>query len=394
MQDNGGRKSPVKALLDYGQSPWLDFIQRRLLAGGELERMIAQWGLRGLTSNPVIFEKAIAHTDDYAGDIAALSREGSNAEEIYETLAIQDVQQAADLLLPVYEETDRADGFASLEVSPHKANDAGATIAEAKRLWAALGRRNVMLKVPGTEAGLIALRALLADGLNVNVTLLFSVERYREVLQAHLLGMQEAIAAGHDPGRIASVASFFLSRVDTIVDAELDKLAAAGGARSRAAGKLRGEAAVASARYAYSVFEEFVDGPRFRTIGDQGGRPQRLLWASTGTKDPAYSDIKYVEAVIGPRTVNTMPLETIRAYDDHGQPQLRLAGHADDAYAKLQQLREIGLDLDDITDRLLRQGIQKFVKPYESLIASLESARRSALARHSFTAEPRLDRGA
>ena len=394
MQDNGGRKSPVKALLDYGQSPWLDFIQRGLLAGGGLERMISQWGLRGLTSNPVIFEKAIAHTDEYASDIAALSREGSNAEEIYETLAVQDVQQAADLLLPVYERTDRADGFASFEVSPHKANDAEATIAEAKRLWGVLGRRNVMLKVPATEAGLIALRALVADGINVNVTLLFSVQRYRQVLEAHLLGMQKAIAAGHDPGRIASVASFFLSRVDTMVDAELDRLAAAGDARGREAAKLRGEAAIASARHAYSVFEEFVDSAPHRAISEHGARPQRLLWASTGTKDPAYSDVKYVEALIGPRTVNTMPLQTIRAYDDHGKPQLRLTGQAGDAYAKLQQLGKLGLDLDDITERLLHQGIEKFVKPYDSLITSLEVARRSALATRNVAAEPRLERGA
>ena len=388
------RISPVKALLDFGQSPWLDFIQRGLLNDGELERMIAEWGLRGLTSNPVIFEKAIAHTHEYDCDIAALARDGSSAEEIYETLAIQDVQQAADALLPVYESTDRADGFASLEVSPHKAHDSDATVAEAKRLWASLGRRNVMIKVPATGEGLIALRALLAEGINVNVTLLFSVKRYREVLQAHLEGLEEAIAGGKDPVRIASVASFFLSRVDTMVDTELDRLASAGDARMASASSLRGEAAIASARRAYAVFEEFIATAPFRKLKAQGARPQRLLWASTGTKDPAYSDVKYVEALIGPQTVNTMPLETIRAYDDHGESALRLTGHADDAAATLARLEELGIDLDAVTAALLRQGIDKFVKPYDALIRSLETARRSALAMGNVGTDRRLERGA
>jgi transaldolase len=393
-RDDTKRISPVKALLDFGQSPWLDFIQRGILMGGELERMIAEWGMRGLTSNPVIFEKAIAGTDEYDSDIEALAREGSSAEEIYEILAVQDVQQAADLLLPVYEESDRSDGFASLEVSPHKANDAGATVAEAKRLWAALGRRNVMIKVPATAVGLTALRTLLADGINVNVTLLFSVDRYREVLQSHLEGMEDAIAAGKDPGRIASVASFFLSRVDTLVDARLDELAAEGDARSREAAALRGETAIASARHAYAVFEEFIATPRFRKISSQGAHPQRLLWASTGTKDPAYSDVKYVEALIGPLTVNTMPLETIKAYDDHGHPELRLTGQADDAAATLRRLAELGVDLHEVTEELLQQGIDKFVKPYDSLIDCLETARRSALAAPSVGVGRRVERGA
>jgi transaldolase len=388
------RKSPVKALLDFGQSPWLDFIQRGLLNDGELKRMITDWGLRGLTSNPVIFEKAIAHTHEYDRDIAALARDGSSAEEIYETLAIQDVQQAADALLRVYELTDRADGFASLEVSPHKAHDSDATVAEAKRLWASLGRRNVMIKVPATGEGLIALRALLAGGINVNVTLLFSVKRYRQVLRAHLEGLEDAIAGGKDPVRIASVASFFLSRVDTTVDAELDRLASTGDARKAGASSLRGEAAIASARQAHAVFDEFIATRRFRKLAAQGARPQRLLWASTGTKDPAYSDVKYVEALIGPQTVNTMPLETIRAYDDHGKPALRLTGHADDAAATLARLEDLGIDLDATTEALLRQGIDKFVKPYDALIRSLEKARRSALAMGNVGTDQRLERGA
>lgn len=389
---DSSRRSPVKALLDFGQSPWLDFIQRGLLVDGELERMIANWGLRGLTSNPVIFEKAIAHTRDYDPDIAALARDGASAEEIYETLAVQDVQQAADLLLPVYESTERGDGFVSLEVSPHIANDAHATIAEAQRLWTSLGRRNVMIKVPATRQGLVAMRALLARGINVNVTLLFSVGRYRDVLQAHLEGLEAAIESGKDAARIASVASFFLSRVDAVVDAELDRLPNRAGEGANA-GSPRGEAAIASARLAYALFEKFAATARFRKVAAQGARPQRLLWASTGTKDPAYSDIKYVEALIGPQTVNTMPLETLRAYDDHGRPALRLTGHTDDAAASLARLRELGIDLDEVAEALLSQGIDKFVRPYDSLIASLEGARRSALAMSEVAPHRHLEHG-
>ncbi|HWM28942.1 MAG TPA: transaldolase [Woeseiaceae bacterium] len=387
-------RSPVKALLDFGQSPWLDFIQRGLLASGELERMIAEWGLQGLTSNPAIFEQAILQTSDYDEDIAALAREGESAEEIYEALAIQDVQDAADLLLPVYEATDRADGYASLEVSPHKAHDAGATIAEGRRLWTALGRRNVMLKVPGTEAGLEAVRTLLAEGINVNITLLFSVKRYAQVLMAHLEGMEGAIAGGLEPARIASVASFFLSRIDSKVDPRLDSIAASDDALKDAARALRGEVAIASARSAYAVFEEFTSTERFRRLVEQGARPQRLLWASTGTKDPAYSDIKYVEALIGPLTVNTMPRKTIEAYHDHGQPELRLTGRAEDAAKTLDKLGALGIDLDEVTAELLRQGIDKFVQPFDTLIRALETTRRSALTKRSVATDRLLNRGA
>lgn len=389
----GKPQSPVKTLLDFGQSPWLDFIQRDLLTSGELERMIADWGISGLTSNPVIFEKAIAHSNDYDGDIATLAKEGLSAEEIFEALAVQDVQQAADLLLPVHEASGGADGFASLEVSPHKANDAAETIAEAKHLWTALGRRNVMVKVPGTEEGLAAIRSLLADGINVNVTLLFSVDRYRKVLDAYLEGAEAAATAGHELTTIASVASFFLSRIDTRVDAELDKLAADDSRVSEAAA-LRGEAAIASARLAYAVFEDFVASTRFRRVSEQGARPQRLLWASTGTKDPAYSEIKYVEALIGPETVNTMPLDTLKAYHEHGEPQLRLTDHGDEAADTLLRLKRLGIDLDALTDELLRQGIEKFAAPYDQLIDAIETARRAALAAPSFTHEGRARRGA
>ncbi len=372
------RRSPLKRLHDFGQSPWLDFIQRGLVGGGELERLVREWGISGITSNPTIFEKAIAETADYDAEIAALARKGKSAIEIYEALTLADVRAAADVLRPVYDDAGGGDGFVSLEVSPRLANDAGATIAEAKHLWVALGRPNVMIKVPGTAQGLTALRALVTEGVNVNVTLLFSVERYRDVLAAYLEGLEGAAEQGHELASLASVASFFLSRIDVLVDRELDAIVQAGGEQARRARELRGEAAIASARSAYEVFEEFCAAPRFKRVAARGGRPQRLLWASTGTKDPAYSDVKYVEALIGPETVNTMPLDTLRAYDDHGDPAPRLKGRVEAARAVLAELAGLGIDPARVAAELLDEGIDKFVKPYDSLLETIEAARRAA----------------
>lgn len=373
--------SPVKTLLAFGQSPWLDFIQRRLIQSGELARMIEEWGLRGMTSNPVIFHQAIAETHEYDADIARLARAGKTAVQIYEALAIEDVQAAADLFLPVYEAADGADGFVSLEVSPRVARDAKQTMVEARRLWSALDRPNVMIKVPGAWEGLSAARKLLAEGINVNVTLLFSVARYREVLDAYAAGIEAAIAAGRPADRIASVASFFLSRIDTLIDSELDRRAAEEDARSRTAAALRGEAAIASARIAYRVLDEALASERFRALAAHGVRAQRLLWASTGTKDPSYGDVKYVEPLIGPWTVNTMPLQTLQAYHDHGQPAQRLTDRAEQADHILQALADIGVNLDAATTWLLHEGIDKFAVAHDALLGSLEQARREALAR-------------
>jgi transaldolase len=327
-----------------------------------------------MTSNPAIFEKAIAQTRQYDREIATLAAAGRPAEQVYEMLAIADVQAAADLFRPVYDGSDGADGYVSLEVSPRLAADAEGTISEARRLWAALGQPNVMIKVPGTPAGLVAIRELIGDGINVNVTLLFSVERYREVAAAYAAGLEAALEAGRPLARIASVASFFLSRIDTAVDARLDRLAQDDEARASEALRLRGAAAIASARLAYAVYEESIATPRWRRLAADGARVQRLLWASTGTKDPAYSDVKYVEPLIGPATVNTLPLDTLRAYHEHGDPAARLTGHREAAERIAAALAALSIDLEAVAAKLLEEGIVKFVQPYDSLLATLERA--------------------
>lgn len=372
--------SPIKKLLEFGQSPWLDFIQRDMLLNGELKRMIEEWGLRGMTSNPAIFEKAIAHTRGYDNDILELTKDGKSAEQICETVALKDVRTAADLFRPVYEASDGADGFVSHEVSPHLARDAGRTIEEAKRLWLALDRPNVMIKVPGTPEGLTASRSLLGEGININVTLLFSISRYRKVLETFLDGVGDALAAGRTVDRIASVASFFLSRIDTVIDRKLDRITAIGNVRGRKAERLRGRVAIASARMAYGLFEDSLMQESFRRLNAQGLRPQRLLWASTGTKDPSYSDIKYVEPLIGPNTVNTMPLATLAAFNDHGCPAPRLTKGRKEAECVVECLADLGINLDEATDQLLEEGIDKFVRPYDALIQAIENKRQLALS--------------
>jgi transaldolase len=376
--------NPLRELLQFGQSPWLDFIDRNLLESGELARLIEAGSVRGITSNPAIFERAIAETNDYDTDIAELARAGHDALTIYETLAMADVRAAADALRALYDRSDGADGFVSFEVSPHLAWDANGTIAAARRLWAALDRPNVMIKVPGTADGLTAVATLLAEGINVNVTLLFSVARYREVLQAHAKGLQAALDAGRPVERIASVASFFLSRIDTAVDEEL-------AGRGPAAAALRGEAAIACGRSAYHAFEEFCAAEPFRALEARGVQRQRLLWASTGTKDPSYADVKYVEPLIGAHTVNTMPLSTLHAYRDHGSPARRLPAEAALGASTLVALAAAGIDLDRVTSRLLEAGIAKFVEPYDALLRTIE--RRAASVVHESRSRRQKSRG-
>lgn len=370
----------LRHLEALGQSLWLDYIGRALLVGGELEHLIRDDGISGVTSNPAIFEKVIAQHAEYDAAIALLARRGFGAQDIYEALAVEDVCQAADLLRGMYDtscgrECCGRDGYVSLEVSPHLAYDTAATVAEAKRLWSRVERPNLMIKVPATRAGLPAIRQLIAAGINVNVTLLFGVARYREVADSYLAGLEDRLANGGALDHVASVASFFLSRIDTLVDSFLDRDGRAQAQELRG-GALRGRAAIACARLAYREYQELVRSARWQALAARGARPQRLLWASTSTKDPAYDDVKYVEALIGPDTVNTLPPETLAAYRDHGNPALRLEVQMKAARALPGQLAALGIDLDMVSDKLERQGVQKFIEPYERLLATL--ARRAS----------------
>ncbi|SES86882.1 transaldolase [Nitrosomonas marina] len=367
--------NPLQKLKTLEQSVWLDYIQRGILDNGEVARMIEDDGLAGITSNPAIFEKAINEHGDYDQAITLLARSGTSASEIYEILATEDVQRAADLFRPVYEESNGRDGFVSLEVSPYLAYNTESTVAEAKRLWIKLDRPNVMIKVPATRDGLSAITQLITAGINVNVTLLFGITRYQEVVDAFISGLQKRASQNRPIERIASVASFFLSRIDTLVDKQLDKLAE--NKSMNTAHPLRGQAAVASARLAYQHYRKWTNSEHWQELARKGARTQRLLWASTGTKDPAYSDIKYIEPLIGRETVNTMTLQTLSAYRDHGQPVERIEQELDTAAAIPKQLGELGIDLEIVSKQLEEEGVQKFIDPYHTLLESLEQKRFS-----------------
>jgi transaldolase len=363
--------NPLVALGALGQSPWYDYITRDLVRGGTLARLIAEDGLLGMTSNPTIFEKAVSGSVLYDDDIRRLAAEGRSAAQIFEALAVTDVQEACDAFRGVYERTGGGDGLVSLEVSPTLAHDTDSTIAEAHRLWSAVDRPNAMIKIPGTLAGLPAVTRCLADGINVNVTLLFSVERYRQVIEAFLAGLEARQADGGALGRVASVASFFVSRLDGKVDAWLD-------ARGDDRG-LRGTAAIANACAAYAVFETAFRSLRWEALAAAGARAQRPLWASTSTKDPAYPDVYYVEALVGPRTVNTLPPATFEAYRDHGHPAVRIHDGVARAPGQLQALSEAGVDLPAVTHVLEVEGVKSFAKSYADLLAGIE-AKAGALA--------------
>ncbi|GGG49147.1 transaldolase [Hymenobacter glacieicola] len=371
--------NPLVAIHNFGQSIWLDYIRRNILHNGELQRLITEDGLRGVTSNPAIFEKAIAGSDDYADDIRQLAQRGLSADQIYAELAVADVQQACDLLRPLYDHPENGgDGYVSLEVSPELVNDTEGTVAEGLHFWQKVNRPNVMIKVPATPAGLPAIRQLIAAGVNVNVTLIFSVERYRLVAEAFLAGLEDRVAAGKPIRRIDSVASFFLSRIDVLIDPQLEKMAAEGGEKGALAQSLVGQVAIASAKRAYEVFQELFAGPRWEALRAQGAQPQRLLWASTGNKNPNYDDLKYVEALIGPNTVNTIPVETLDYYRAKGQPANRLADKQE--IAVLDRLPELGLDLEALSNQLEQEGAQKFTEPFGKLMRVLEQKRQEALA--------------
>jgi transaldolase len=364
--------NPLLKLESFGQSIWLDFISRRMLDSGDLLRLINEDGVTGVTSNPSIFEKAIAESNDYDETIRSLAREGKSAAEIYEELVVEDIRRTADLFRPLYDRMDGRDGFVSLEVSPHLARDTARTLVEARHLWMRVDRPNLMIKVPGTLEGLTVIRQLISEGINVNVTLLFGLFRYKAVAEAYSAGLEERAAMGLPLDRISSVASFFLSRIDMMVDHLLDEKLKEGGRREDNAFLLHGKVAIASARSAYQLYKEILAGERFRKLASGSARPQRVLWASTSSKNPADSDVKYVEALIGPETINTLPLETLIAYRDHGNPECRLEEDPEGTNRVLQHLADTGIDLDSITMLLENEGIAKFVKPFENLMQALE----------------------
>ncbi|MFU8887379.1 MAG: transaldolase [Trueperaceae bacterium] len=375
------RDHPLLALQRLGQSPWHDNIRRDLLTSGALQRMIADGEITGLTSNPTIFEQAIAGSDAYDDALARLAGDGRDAAAIFDALASDDLRAAADLFLPVYHRTGGADGYVSIEVAPDLAHDAERTLSEARRLWRAIDRPNLMVKIPATLAGLTAIEAAIADGINVNVTLIFSLERHRQVMRAYLAGLRRRVAAGGDVANVASVASFFVSRVDVAVDALLDERLAQGWHDPAALRALRGKAAIANAKLAYAAFREEFSEAAFGDLAAHGARLQRPLWASTSVKDPAYPDLYYVEALVGPDTVDTMPPATLAAYRDHGAPEVRIDRDLDAARAVLDGLRRADIDLDDVLERLEAAGVASFVASYEALLTVVRERAAAAAAR-------------
>eukprot|EP01037_Dinobryon_pediforme_P007213 gene7213-7282_t len=354
----------VKQIHSFGQSIWLDFIDRAIISSGNLQKLIDEDGIRGVTSNPAIFEKAITSSSDYDADIRTLSDSDKTNEEIFFGLAISDIQNAAKLFEGVYNEgVVGADGYVSLEVSPFLALDDEGTTKQAEELWKAVDRKNVMIKIPGTKPGLSAIRKSIAKGININVTLLFGLPRYEEVTEAYISGLEDHLAAGHSIGHISSVASFFLSRIDVLIDPLLDE---------KGLGDLKGEVAIASAKKAYEIYKRVFSGPRWEKLAAQGAKPQRLLWASTSSKNPAFKDTKYVEALIGADTVDTVPLETIEAFRDHGIAADTLEQGLDKATEILDRVKAAGIDLDKITQQLEDEGIDKFNKPFEKLLKAIE----------------------
>ena len=365
--------NPLVDLLQQGQSVWYDNMQRSLITSGALQRLIGEDGLRGMTSNPAIFEKAISGSADYAGALRALAQRGQSPLEIYESLAVEDIQWAADLLLPVYRASDGQDGYISLEVSPHLAHDTAGTIDEALRLADLVGRQNLMIKVPGTPAGVPAVEHLIGAGTNINITLLFAQANYEQVAQAYMAGLEKRAAAGGDLSKVASVASFFISRIDSMVDALLDERLqqAAGQAERQILKNLQGRAAIANAKLTYARYREFCASPRWRALQAHKARPQRLLWASTSTKNPEYRDVLYVEELIGPDTVNTMPEATFEAFRDHGLVKTTLTEGVDEARAVMAGLAEADISMDAVTDRLQNDAVQLFVEPFDQLLAAI-----------------------
>jgi len=354
----------VKKIHSFGQSIWLDFIDRGFISDGRLQSLIDVDGVRGVTSNPAIFEKAISSSDMYDGDIAELSDGSKTTEEVFFGLAIKDIQTACDLFKDLYVESNKVDGYVSLEVSPFLALKGDETFEQAKLLWKQVDRENVMIKIPGTQPGLDAIRKSIAQGININVTLLFGLPRYEEVALAYIAGLEDHLAAGHEIAHISSVASFFLSRIDVLVDPLLDE---------KGLGEYKGEVAIASAKKAYEIYKRVFSGERWEKLAAKGAQPQRLLWASTSSKNPAFKDTKYVEALIGKDTVDTVPLETIEAFRDHGVAADTLELGLDQATEILEKLAAAGIDIHALTQQLEDEGVEKFNAPFDKLLKAIEA---------------------
>lgn len=370
----------LQRLWEYGQSFWLDNLTREMLQDGSLARRVEEEGLRGVTSNPAIFHKAISEGKEYDADIARFASEGMDVEAIYDRLTVADVQDACDILRSVWEDSQGLDGYVSLEVSPHLAHDTESTLREARRLYDEVGRDNVLIKIPGTPAGVPAIRQALFEGVNVNVTLLFSLEAYDAIADAYLDALEQRLEAGRPVDDMASVASFFLSRIDSLTDSRLEALRGEGEeARADEIDSLLGQAAVANAKLAYRSFERRLASDRWARLAAAGAHPQRMLWASTSTKNPAYADVKYVEPLIGALTINTMPESTVLAFQDHGTLADTVTDGMDDATRVMERLEAIGIDFDQITAQLLDEGVEKFVVPFDRLLEGL-GERVSALA--------------
>jgi transaldolase len=374
------KENPLAKLETFGQSVWFDYIQRDLITGGRLKRLIREDKIKGITSNPSIFEKAISGCHDYDSAIQELVRGSKSVSEIYEALSIQDVQAAADEFRPLYEVTGGADGFVSLEVNPHLAYDSAGTLREARRLWTLLNRPNVLIKIPAVAKGLPVIRHLISEGINVNATLLFGIPRYQAVVEAYLEGLEARLNQNKPIGNIASVASFFISRIDTIADPMLEKCMLPAGDKSELAKTMQGQIAVACAKIAYQNYLEYFTNSRFQKLAAKGARSQRLLWASTGTKNPQYSDVKYVEALIGRDTINTLPVETLDAYRSHGEPADRIGQDVVKARWMLDKLPELGISLADVARQLENEGVKKFNTSFDNLLDTLQKATGNALA--------------
>jgi transaldolase / glucose-6-phosphate isomerase len=367
-------ENPLRALQLFGQSVWLDYIRRTLITSGELRRLINEDGLRGVTSNPSIFEKAITGSSDYVDVLEAPESRKLDPKALYEQLAVRDIQDAADVMRPVYEQTSMRDGYVSLEVSPLLAHDTAGTVEEARRLWRTVGRENVMIKVPATKEGIPAIKALIGDGINVNVTLLFAQDAYEQVAEAYIAGLETRAATKGDLKRVASVASFFVSRIDTVIDNTLSaRLEKTTDAREQSGLRaLMGKVAIANAKLAYQRYQELFRGARWQVLAEKGAQTQRLLWASTGTKNPQYRDVLYVEDLIGSDTVNTMPPATVDAFRDHGRPRASLTEDVDAARDTLNALADVGISLKDVTDTLLTEGVQLFSTAFAKLLKAVE----------------------